>query len=60
MGKFIIILILIFLVLLVVRSVLRIFRKNVTPPQNNNLNQKTKKNNLDSSKIIDADFEEIK
>lgn len=60
MSKFIIILILIFLVLLVVRSVLRIFRKNVTPPQNNNLNQKTKKNNLDSSKIIDADFEEIK
>lgn len=45
---------------MVVRSVLRIFRKNAAPPQNNNLNQKTKKNNLDSSKIIDADFEEIK
>ncbi|HEX2786760.1 MAG TPA: hypothetical protein VHP32_02565 [Ignavibacteria bacterium] len=62
MGKFsfIIILILIFLILLVVRTVLKGMRGNPNPPQNNNLNRQAKKENLDGSKIIDADFEEIK
>lgn len=61
MGKFsfIIILILIFLILLVVRTVLKGMRGNPNPPQNN-LNRQAKKENLDGSKIIDADFEEIK
>jgi hypothetical protein len=45
---------------MMVRTVLRLFRRNSKPPQNDNLNQKSKKNNLDSTKIIDADFEEIK
>lgn len=60
MGKFIIILILIFLILLAVRVILRMFRGVSAPPQNNNLKRESKKNNPDGSKIIEADFEEIK
>jgi hypothetical protein len=61
MIRFIFYIILTYIIFFILRYILNIFRRGRTapppPPQNNT--QKTV-NTLDKSKIVDADFEEIK
>lgn len=61
MLRFIIYIVLTFIIFSVLKLLLNIFRKRTrvnTPPRNPKINKESEK--LDKSKIVDADFEEIK